>query len=100
MRWIGLVLCALGLGVFAADVVSWLGGTEFWRTAALGDWINFAYSDGLQLLEAGITRRLTDDPDFWFDYVLPILAQPAFAILAGLGMVFLALSWLIRRRRR
>lgn len=97
MRWIGLALVAMALAVLAADLVAWWGGADFWQTAALGDWWFWVHAGSLQLLQPAVERHIS--PDLFDPYILKLLEWPAFAQIGVLGLAFLGVSRLFRRRR-
>jgi hypothetical protein len=74
------------------------GGGESWRIIKAGDLWYWIHPPSLGLLEAGIVRHVSED--FWYDVVFPILELPVWALLGAIGLILLAVSLLVRRRRR
>jgi hypothetical protein len=84
---IGVVFLAL-----AGGIAAWFG-----PGAPLGAVIFELYPPFLNTLQAGVQRRLS--AELWNDVFLPVLEWPGWLIPLVLGVLFLAIA-LLRRRRR
>ncbi len=94
MRWIGLVLTALGLGLLTVDMAETAAGGA--RLRALGEWWFRLDRDSLQLLQPAVERHLA--VWLWDPVLLTLLEQPAALVFGGLGLVLLAAAALARRQ--
>lgn len=93
-RVLGAVFLAAGLVLLCVDLAeSWATGP---RLRALGEWWARLDRESLQLAQPAIERHVA--PFLWDPVILNLLLAPAAALLSGLGVVLLALSF--RRRRR
>lgn len=89
MRSVGLVLVALGLVAGGVDLVS--DG----QLRALGAWWFALHRDSLQLLQPALERHVA--VWLWDPLMLTLLQWPLALVLAGAGLVLLALRGVLAR---
>ena len=87
MRILGVLLLAL-----AGGVAAWFG-----PDTPLGAVIFAIHPPFLNTFQAGVQRRLW--PELWNDGIQPVLEAPCWVVPLVLGVFFLLVS-LLRRRRR
>jgi protein-S-isoprenylcysteine O-methyltransferase Ste14 len=94
-RLIGWIAFLGGGAVLMRDVLVWVD-TKRWAPIALGQlWFDLNRAS-LNLVQAVVQRYV--HPFLWDPIIVSILLCWAFAVLMGLGLVILTLSW--RRARR
>jgi hypothetical protein len=96
LRLIGWLLILVALGLLAHEVYLWATTGE-WKLLAAGQlWFDL-HKDSLLLVQPAIERYLW--PPLW-DPIETALTWPAWAVIGGIGLIVLALTQLVRRRRR
>lgn len=95
-RILGWLLLAAAIVAVGRDAMNgWYQGA--WSFVALGDLWSQIHLPSVQALQPLVQQRLFSFyPQIWDQAVAPVLRQPAAAVLAGLGLLFLLL---FRRRR-
>jgi hypothetical protein len=97
LRILGLIFLIIATVFLGWEAVR-SGGDDGWQITKVGKLWYWIDPPSLGLLEAGIVRHVSED--FWYDVVFPILELPVWALLGALGLILLAVSFLVRRRRR
>jgi len=93
LRFIGLAFLTLAAVALFADWRGSEGGLAF---ASLGQRWFEVHQTSLIGLQSGLENRVSQTA--FFDYVQPVLELPAAGVAAGLGLAFLILGQLRRRR--
>ncbi len=91
-RFFGWFLVAMALIVLGRDLVALIAGESF-RFAPLGEvWFKL-HAPSLNLLQAGVERRIS--PDAWDLVLAPALQWPALVFFAvpGILLVLLCRDW-------
>ena len=97
-RFVGWFLVAIAVIALGRDLVAIVAGESF-RLAPLGEvWFKL-HSASLNMLQAGIERRIA--PEAWDSVVAPALQWPTVLFFAVPGVVLLLLcrDWRGHRRR-
>ncbi len=97
-RFLGWFLVAIGFIALGRDLVAIAAGESF-RLAPLGEvWFKL-HSASLNMLQAGIERRIA--PEVWDSVVAPALQWPTVLFFAVPGVLLLLLSrdWRGHKRR-
>ena len=94
LKWIGGFFVLAGLAVLASDIIAGMGG-EF-RLTALGEWWFWLHQDSLQVLQPAVERHVSRD--LWDWVVQPLLEWSLAIELIVLGLFFLGLRAIFRRR--
>ncbi len=97
-RFFGWFLVALAVIALGRDLVAIVAGESF-RLAPLGEvWFKL-HAASLNLLQAGIERRIA--PEVWDSVVAPALQWPSVLVFGvpGILLVLLCRSWGGQRRR-
>ncbi len=97
-RFLGWFLLALAFIALGRDLVAIAAGETF-RLAPLGEvWFKL-HSASLNMLQAGVERRIA--PEVWDSVIAPALQWPTVAFFAvpGLLLVLLCRDWQSQKRR-
>jgi len=97
MIWVSRIFFALAIAVALWEGAGlWEYGE--WRIFLFGDVAFQLFPESLNLAQAVTQRFLT--PWLWDPAIQTVLTWPAWPVLAGVGVAFLALARMRRRRRR
>ena len=95
LKWIGILLLVVAGAVIASDLYGWMTSGGF-RLTALGEWWFWIDKDSLQVLQPAIERHIS--VSLWDNVGQPLLEGALAVELAVVGLLFLGLARVFRRR--
>lgn len=97
LRTLANIFAVITLALLALEVFALVAGGG-WSPLSFGELWYRVHPGSLQLLQPAVERHL--HPGLWDPYMQTVLIGPAFAVPLGLSVLFYALAWTFRGRKR